>query len=488
VVAGLVLLVGLAVGAVLVAALALRASRASPSVSAPVRTPLSVDLGARGGALVAGSLFGLGVDLAVGAYGDASCHALVGVDGLSGLVRIGEATADNYDWRTDSSWANGGRHIAASNGCRAFTDGNQAASVRRVVERARALKTDIVVALNGEIDDPQSAAALAALIVKHEGLATARTIYWEVGVTPALWLHLGIALARRSSGDHATCSPDVYAAIVTSYTAALTVALGETPRVIADAWIANATDQSWTGLVTAVDTQYYPFSSPDRVPTDAAGVASAVSTAPSPDVATLDQQVQALSANLAQYPQGTGVRVFVGSWNLDSETVTSSPLYDSPAQGVFVARLLLHLLNAGTTLAAWASPLYGSSGRLTQSPFVDNERTPGLAVFAALHQLAGGRVVLPLHTIDGVDVLAVRRADGRAALVAANPDPTQAHTLPLRLAGLPAKSGGARSTPATLQTFDAAYPLGLSTTVPTVTTTLTAPPLGVVVETLPRAP
>ncbi len=447
---------------------------------------LTVNLGARGGAAVDRALFGLGVDLQEGSYGDAQCRPLVGVDGLVGLMRIGEATADNYEWRTDSSWSDGHR-IAASNGCKALPDRNQGASILRVVARARALKTDIVVALNGEIDDPQSAAALAAFMVKRVGLTGARAIYWEIGVTPALWRHLGIALSQRSSGDHATCSPDVYAAIVTSYAAALTVALGGAPpRIIADAWIANATDQSWTGVVTAVDTQYYPFSSPDRVPADAADVAAAVSAAPAPDVATLDQQVQALSANLAQYPQGAGVRVFVGSWNLDSETVTSSPLYDSPAQGVFVARLLLHLVNAGATLAAWASPLYGSSGRLTQTPFVDGRSTPGLAVFAALHQLVGGRVVLPLRTIDGVDALAVRRADGRVALVAANPDPTRAHTLPLNLNGLPAKSRGARLMSATLQTFDAASPLGITTTVSATTTVLTPPPLGVVVLTLPR--
>src|SRR5207248_2753848 len=179
---------------------------------------------------VSPQLFGLGADLPAQTYvqpGDRGCAALAGAGAAITLVRVGGATADDYDWHTDSYYPPSAprRRHPASFGC--FTPPHGAgASVLRVLDRARALKATAVVVLGGEVDDPQGAAGLVRLIVRRYGLPFARRIYWEIGNAPAAWQHFGVPLIARQRDEHITCSPDPCSAVVTSYTAASGAAPG----------------------------------------------------------------------------------------------------------------------------------------------------------------------------------------------------------------------------------------------------------------------
>jgi hypothetical protein len=362
--------------------------------------------------------------------------------------------------------------------------------VLRLLDRARALHAEAVVVLNGEIDDPQSAAGLVRLIAERYGLAYARSIYWEIGDAPARWQHFGVPLSDpRRPGEHITCSPDQYAALVTSYAAAIAAALeNTTPRIVADDWIANATDESWTGVVTVVDTQYYPFNGPDPAPSEAQVAASLTARATdATDSPTLDQQLDNLRANLEQYQGGHDVRLFVGQWNLDASSQTTNPAYNSSGQAVFVARLLLRLARSSdrVVMAAWAPPLYGyPPGGPTQAPFFNGQPSPGFHVFAALRPLAGARLLLISKTsgrdAGHLDALALRRPDGHIAIVLTNDGGRRAATLDLRL------SGSSSHATATIQTFSPNIPNGVTVTRPLTLTNarLTVPALGVEIVTI----
>lgn len=414
-------------------------------------------------------LFGLGADLLLATYthlGSATCatlKALPDAARVPTLLRIGATIADDYDWRSDTYvGVRSGRPLPASFPC---TPAQPAASVLRLLDRARGLAATPVVVLNGETDDPQSAAALVRLITRRYGPGYAQNVYWEIGNAPARWQHFGVPLSDTNRpNEHINCSPDQYAAVVTSYAAAIAAALHTaSPRIIADDWITNATDQSWTGVVTLVDTQYYPFNAPESPPGESA-VAQSLTHA-GPDAATLDQQLDNLRANLEQYQGGHDVRLFVGAWNLDASPQANDPFYNSSGQAVFVARLLLHLARSadGVDLAAWAPPPYGSTQLgSTQAPFINGQPSPGFRVFAALRALAGSRLV-PITQIAGgaaahLNALALRRLDGRLTVVLSNDAGHGALALRLQLATAP------RDAAATIQTFAPTTPNGATNT------------------------
>lgn len=462
-----------------------RASRTA--VRGPAGPPLlTVETRRDSGTAINPLLFGLGVDLPTATYvHDAPvCTPLAGVGSAVSLVRIGADLADDYDWPGDAYALPGRRPISASFGCSTPPHG-AAATIQRVLDRVRALHAGAVVVLNGEIDDPQSAAALVRLIVRSYGLPFARGIYWEIGDAPATWQHFAVPLPDRRTGDRRACSPDQYAALVTGYAAAIGTALQSDrrhpARIVADEWIAFATDQSWTSVVTAVDTQYYPFNSPDAVPPSAGVVAASVGGWSGDVGADLDQRLFGLRANLAQYDRGKALQLFLGGWNLDASVQPSSPFYGSSAQAVFVARVLLHLARDGVALAAWAPPLYATS----QAPLTSGgQATPGFRVFAALHALAGARL-LPLRGANEtrLDVLAARRTDGRIAVVLSNAAQRGTATARLRLHGIRASRVSAA-----IQTFAPATPGG-ATQQATLTPRdmrVSVPALGVVVVTLAR--
>jgi len=322
-----------------------------------------------------------------------------------------------------------------------------------------------VVVLNGETDDPRSAYALAALVARRYGLVFARDIYWEIGNVPARWQHFGVPLTARSDGERIACSPDQYAALVTAYHAALAAALygsvpggagGSSdkggPRIVADAWIANATDQSWAGLVTAVDTRYYPYTSLGVAPPGAAAVAASV-TNPPPGAVSLHDQLAGLRANLGQYNEGESIALFLGQWNIDAN---ASAAYDPTAQAVFLASLLLHAARDGVGMAAWAPPLlYGESSSgppgsssTPQTPFVDGQPAPSLVLLTLLRGLAGAHALFATSSDPALDVLAVRRADGGISIVLARTGAHAPSGVSLRLSG-----GPRRPVRATLRTF-----------------------------------
>lgn len=431
-------------------------------------------------------LFGLGVDLPAGTYvPQQQCAALAGAGTDVSLVRVGAALADDYDWRSDSYAEPGHRPVAASSGC--ARPSGPAATIRRVLNRVRALHATAVVVLNGEVDDPQSAAALVRLVADRYGLGVARSIYWEIGNAPETWQHFAVPLFARQPDERRPCSPDQYAALVTSYAAAIGTALASTPdnppRIVADEWIAFATDQSWTAVVTAVDTQYYPFNSPDSAPDNAADVAAGIDGSPGNAGANLDQRLFGLLTNLKQYNPSASLKLFVGGWNLDASPQPSSPFYGASAQAVFVARVLLHLARDGVALAAWAPPLYTPP----QAPLLLNgQPTPGFRVFTALHALAGARL-LPIRQSGGsglsrLDALAVVLPDGRIAVVLTDDAAAGAIVPRLRLQGA-AMNGGSVA----VQTFAPATPDGVTAHVDAASRGMRVrvPALGVVVVTFP---
>src|SRR5207244_10366069 len=151
------LLIALLLAALAVSALAGvtgRASRPTP-LRSTVGPPLVVDARLRQGAAVRPQLFGLGADLPAQTYvqpGDRGCAALAGAGTAITLVRVGGATADDYDWRTDSYYPPSAprRRHPASFGC--FTPPRGAgASVLRVLDRVRALKATAVAVLSGGV-------------------------------------------------------------------------------------------------------------------------------------------------------------------------------------------------------------------------------------------------------------------------------------------------------------------------------------------------
>ncbi len=426
-------------------------------MSAPIAAPqrsmpalLTVDARGPGGATLSPTLFGVGVNLASGSYvspGDTHCAALAGVQAGAGLalVRVGAGEADDYDRRDDTYDApkNPGHPRKASSGCPAQ---GPAASVLRVLDRVHSLHAQAVVVLNGEIDDPGAAYGLVTLIARRFGVAFARAVYWEIGNVPAEWQHFGVPLTARRGDEHIPCTPDQYAAVVTSYAAAITAALGAPPlgtpsdkawpRVVADAWIANSTDQSWTGVVTAVDARYYPYTATE--PASQAAIASSV-ISPTAGAVSLDDQLNSLRDSLAQYEQGSNVRLFIGQWNVDADTyppsaASETDLYASYGQAIFVADLLLHLARHSVDMAAWAPPLYGAP----QAPFASGHASPGYAVLTALATLAGSRLLSTPTVPPGLDVLPARRPNGGLSLVLVCTSDQGPVDVPLRIIGGPA--------------------------------------------------
>ncbi len=151
-------------------------------------------------------------------------------------------------------------------------------------------------------------------------------------------------LTARRGDEHILCTPDQYAAVVTSYAAAITAALGAPPlgtpsdkawpRVVADAWIANSTDQSWTGVVTAVDARYYPYTATE--PASQAAIASSV-ISPTAGAVSLDDQLNSLRDSLAQYGQSGqsgSVGLFIGQWNVDANAYPSAGTDPHPSHNV----------------------------------------------------------------------------------------------------------------------------------------------------------
>ena len=452
-----------------------------------------VDARGQGGAVIPPTLFGVGVDFASGSYvrpGATSCVALTDVHADAGvaLVRVGAGEADDYDWRADTYDApkNPGHPREASLGC---PTRGPAASVLRVLDRVRRLHARAVVVLNGETDDPTGAYGLVTLIARRFGAAFARAVYWEIGNAPAEWQHFGVPLTARRGDEHILCTPDQYAAVVTSYAAAITAALGAPsagtpsegawPRVVADAWITNSTDQSWTGVVTAIDARYDPYTATE--PASQAAIASSV-VSPIAGTVSLDDQLNSLHDSLAQYDQSGSVRLFIGQWNVDADTYPPSAsagtgLYASYGQAIFVADLLLHLARHGVDMAAWAPPLYGAP----QAPFASGQPSPGYAVLTALATLAGSRLLSTPTVPPGLDVLAARRPDGGISLVLVRPSDQGPAEAPLRIIGEPA-----RPVHATIQTFSArdnGAPRAL--TFDPVNARIAVPVPGVVIVTLP---
>lgn len=428
-------------------------------------------------------LFGLGVDLPSATYSrpsDTHCIALAGIRSPITLIRVGAETADNYDWLTDQYYdplSPGRRPKFASNGCFAPPQPTgPGATVLRVLDRVHDLGATAVVVLNGEIDDPQAGAALARLIVRRYGLDFARRIYWEIGNGPATWQYFGVPLAQRSPDNHASCLPDQYAALVTSYAPALTAVLGIDPRIVADEWIVNATDQSWTGVVTAVDTQYFPFNSPDQPISDAAAIAGSVEPV-GPNANThLNNRLDTLRANLDQYNGGRALRLFVGAWNIDASTQATNPLYGASPQAAFVSSMLLHLMRYGhgVALAAWAPPLYTTS----QTPFTaGGAPRPAFRVFTALRAFSAAQRLALSPSPSGIDALAARLPDGRLAVALVNTT-MRGVALRLRWEGLTQRVAVA------MQSFTAATPDGATTHAGDATSfSLTIAPLGVLLVT-----
>lgn len=309
--------------------------------------------------------------------------------GLS-ILRFGDIDADNYDWRSGCIYGDDGRlHPQCA-------DVPGTGSLDRFLRLAGAIGATPFLVVNGQIDDPQQAAAEVAYYQDHcAALLRVHTCpepYWEIGSSPATWRHYAIPMPARRPDDGSMIQPDQYAALVSAYAAAMGQ-VDHQIQIVANDWIAGATDQSWVASVAAVDTHYAPLlsSGTGSLPTAAQVIASVKEG--SPGRLGVDDWIQDLRGNLSQFSNSRGVDIVMGSWSIDANVNPgvhdNDPTYQGYAQALFTAVLFAHLwqdadpLGANPLIMALQFPIIGTS----QEPFdvVTGGPHPAVAVYALLH-------------------------------------------------------------------------------------------------------
>ena len=260
-----------------------------------------------------------------------------------------------------------GAQVASHGSSRRRTTG-RAQRAARARPRARSLDATAVVVLNGEIDDPQGAAPALVALDRAALRARLRAAHLLGDRQRAG----DVAVLRRAAGRSAAvrrprlCPPDQYAALVTATPPRSGGGAwhGATPLIVADEWITNATDQSWTGLVTAVDTHTTPSTRRSAHGAVADGGRRGAERRRTPG--RRNGRYRSTDGSAACAPtwssttDGRDMGVFRGRMEHRRQRTGHQPALRVPAQAVFVARLLLHLAHGdGVRLAAWAPPLYG---------------------------------------------------------------------------------------------------------------------------------
>src|SRR5262249_48831467 len=120
-----------------------------------------------------------------------------------GVLRFGDLHADDYDWQSGCSYGDNGqcRHESTTN-------------LDAFLQFAGQVGAQPLITVNGEVDNPQQAAALVTYYWQHcirPPGRSCRNPYWEVGSSPANWAHFAVPLQERRSSDAYRIQPDQYA-------------------------------------------------------------------------------------------------------------------------------------------------------------------------------------------------------------------------------------------------------------------------------------
>jgi len=369
------------------------------------------------------------------------------------LLRFPDAGADDYDWPGGCSYGDTGRRDCGN-------EFGQGSALEHFLQLDARVGARPLIVVNGEVDDPQLAARLVGYYEQHcvHGIAILGhpgpciQPYWEIGFSPVTWKHFAVPLGDRQSTDASVILPDQYAALVSTYAAAMQASYaasirlqssGDPPsiQIVADEWITGATDQSWVRSVAAIDTHYPPplYSSRAAPPSPEQIVASVRGTLGRPDIGSwlADRR-----NSIAQFDNSGGIGLIVGQWAIDANTNPSTePLvYGGYIQAVVAAELFARLWQdaaaAGPNplLAAIQYPIIGSS----QEPFdaTSGNSRAATAVYGLVDRyLTGEPVPLRLGATvqrDGLVGAATRSRGGAARVLLVNTDSRRPITVALQ--------------------------------------------------------
>lgn len=372
------------------------------------------------------------------------------------LLRFPDAGADGYQWKTGCSYGDDG-HPDCGNPL------GQGSAFERFLQLDAQVGARPLIVVNGEVDDPQLAAQMLSYYEQHcvHGAATLGhpgpciQPYWEIGFSPVTWKHFAVPLGERRATDASVILPDQYAALVSTYAAAMQASYNTWSRsqssaavpgiqIVADEWITGATDQSWVRSVAAIDTHYpSPLysshaspSTPDQI------VASVAGTLGRPDIGSwlADRR-----NSIEQFDNSAGIGLIVGQWAIDANTnpATEPLAYSGYIQAVVTAELFARLWQdaaaAGPNplLAAIQYPIIGSS----QEPFdaTSGARRAATSVYRLVDRyLTGEPVPVTLGAAvqrAGLIGAAVRIGRDAARVLVVNTDSDRSITVVLQ--GLP---------------------------------------------------
>ncbi len=361
-----------------------------------------------------------------------------------GLMRFGDASADDYDWMTGCTYGDAG----SVRECSGPAGGG--GKLDQFLHFAGSVRARPLIVVNGEIDDPQQAARLVAYYWQHcvrvpggIGPSVCLRPYWEIGDSPATWKHFGVPLSQRQVNDALVITPDQYAALVVTYAAAMR-RVEPGIKIVANEWITGATDQSWIGDVSAIDTHYEPLLyGPPAPPPTTGQILSALQngSAGRPGV---DSWLQDLRDGLEQFTETQGKGIIVGEWAIDAYTFAAEPaVYSSYVQAVFAGQMIAHLWQQAQPggrnplLAAIEYPITGAS----QEPFdiATGHPRAAVAVYALVEHHFGAYPV-PISVGAGVQqanvaVAAAVGPAGRMTVLLVNAN--RARAVQVHIQGLP---------------------------------------------------
>ncbi len=313
---------------------------------------------------------GLGIGL-----GDIPSNSLAGPIRAARLqvLRFLDTHADDYDWQQGCVYGSTGTRPDC------YNRAGHGSPLDQFMAFAGQVGAQPLIAVNGEIDDPQQAAQLVAFYWQHCAHAPDQDCpdpYWEIGDSPATWSHFAIPLKQRQPSDSSMATPDQYAALVTSYKAAMVLAAPyyrQHPiKIVADEFITGATDESWIDALAhgGVDTHYAPliYSSGSHT----LGVQDIVQAVENGygDRPGVDAWLESLREGLQQFDQSSSIKIFIGRWSIDANTGLNEPsVYGGYAQALFTAALLARVWDdaGGDNPIAMAveAPMFGPA----QEPF-----------------------------------------------------------------------------------------------------------------------
>ena len=417
-----------------------------PQQPAHTSAPLAANalqVGQSSGSPTAAIALGLGIGL-----GDVPTNSMA--DPVRGahveVLRFGDVHADDYDWQQGCLYDPTRPHPDC------YSRAGHGSPLDQFLAFAGQVGAQPLIVVNGEIDDPQQAAQLVAFYWQHCMHAPGRTCpdpYWEIGDSPATWNHFAIPLNQRQSSDSSMANPDQYAALVTSYRAAMYRAAlyyADHPdhpiKIVADEFITGATDESWIDALGygGIDTHFAPliYSRGSRTPS-VQDVIRAVSQGYQ-DRPGIDSWLQSLREGLQQFDQSSSLKIFIGRWSIDANTGLDEPsVYGGYAQALFTAALLARVWQdaGGTNPIAMAiqAPMSGPA----QEPFdIANAGAPRSAV--AVYTLLGRYFGTHPVSVDlgsgaakaGMLAAGASLGPGDTRLLLVNLDQKSAHTVDLQ--------------------------------------------------------